>query len=230
MTKALVLRQAEPTAQAWQKRFGYTLVVSPSWDLPGDKTLFVASKCAPPWRLLEAGFGLLDRWDVAAPLWRYGLLAKDIGGPSERERTAKVIRDLRQLLYAHEILFVKASPDGRRFLETWLAECQGTTDPRLAFLRALHLVKPLFCALPRSWLADEAQRAQQDAKSSVPTPSLPPEIRMPHSRPALGGLVKVEIGPGRFVTCRPGEEAQVKAVFKEQAMRRGDRRRLVNAH
>jgi len=156
--------------------------------------------------LIPAGMHFLERWDVAAPLWRYGVLAKDQGTPSDQKRTEAVIRDLRVLLYAHELLFVRDSPDGRRFLETWRAECgdgNGTgSDERLAFLRALYLVKPLFCALPRSWLADLQKRAEQDARTAR-------SRAMSHQQV----MVRVQIGPNVFVSCPEGQEEKTKERF-----------------
>jgi hypothetical protein len=80
--------------------------------------------------------------DAAAPLWRYGVLAADLGSEKERERTAAVTRDLRLLVHAVELLFVADTPSGRRLIEIWRSECTGGCDERLAFLRALFMVKP----------------------------------------------------------------------------------------
>ncbi len=215
MMNALVLRQPDRTAEAWQKKHGYRLVISAGWELPAERALFVADGTAVPYNLLQAGFGLLECWDVAAPLWRYGLLATDIGTAEERRRTEKAVKDLRQLLYAHELLFVRDSEDGRRFLGVWWAECEGKAEPRLAFLRALHIVKPLFCALPRSWLAEETLRARQDAQARLPGERV-------HQAPK--GLVKVEIAPGRYVSCRPGDEERTRLYFGRLAMSRRERK------
>jgi hypothetical protein len=148
----------------------------------------------------------LERWDVAAPLWRYGVLARDQGTLSDQKRTEAVIRDLRVLLYAHELLFVRDSPDGLRFLETWRAECgdgNGTGgDERLAFLRALYLVKPLFCALPRSWLADLQKRVDQDARTTRVRARIHQQV-----------MVRVQIGPNMFVSCPEGQEQKTVERF-----------------
>jgi hypothetical protein len=168
--------------------------------------LFVAPETIIPWDLIPAGMHFCERWDVAAPLWRYGVLAKDQGGPHDRERTEAVIRDLRVLLYAHELLFVRNSPDGLRFLETWRAECGDgngeQSDERLAFLRALYLVKPLFCALPRSWLADVQKRADQDARTAKSRARIHQQT-----------MVRVQIGPNMFVSCPEGQEEKTRERF-----------------
>jgi hypothetical protein len=202
----LVLRAPDGTVNMRAKKAGLTLTVTDRWDLPYGRTLFAAPGTIIPWDLIPAGMHFLERWDVAAPLWRYGVLAKDQGGPHDRERTEAVIRDLRVLLYAHELLFVRDSPDGRRFLETWRAECGdgngAGADERLAFLRALYLVKPLFCALPRSWLADLQKRSEQDARTAR-------SRAMSHQQV----MVRVQIGPNVFVSCPEGQEEKTKERF-----------------
>ena len=101
---------------------------------------------------------------------------------------------------------MRNSPDGARFLETWRAECgdgNGTGgDERLAFLRALYLVKPLFCALPRSWLADVQKRADQDARTAKSRASIHQQV-----------MVRVQIGPNMFVSCPEGQEQKTVERF-----------------
>ena len=115
-----------------------------------DRTLILGQGVDSPWDLLDAAWGFLERWDVAAPLWRYGVLAKDVGTTDERKRTEAVTLDLRIPLYAPELLFIRQSEAAGQFLECWRQECEGGANERLAFLRALCMVKPLFLALPRS--------------------------------------------------------------------------------
>jgi hypothetical protein len=202
----IVIRQPNLVVQSAARKIGVDSQLAQDWLLPWENTLFVAPETCVPSDLLSVGFNLLDRWDVAAPLWRYGVLAKDQGTPADRKRTEAVIRDLRVLLYAHELLFVRDSPDGRRFIETWRAECgdgNGTGgDERLAFLRALYQVKPLFCALPRSWLADLQKRAEQDARTAR-------SRAMSHQQV----MVRVQIGPNVFVSCPEGQEEKTKERF-----------------
>ena len=182
------------------RRLGLQLRQGRKWKPSWARTLFVSGKYQVPWDLLPSGFHFLKRWDAAAPLWRYGVLAQDVGTPAERKRTAKLTLDLRIPLYEPGLLFIRSSEAGLALLETWRAECRPGGDERLAFLRALHIVKPRFCALPRSWLAEEAQRAQQDART---------DKNMRNVR----RLVRVEIAPGRFVKCHAGDEEKVKEHF-----------------
>ena len=192
------------------RRLGLQLRQGRKWKLAWERTLFVSGEYAVPWDLLPSGFHFLRRWDAAAPLWRYGVLASDVGTKAERKRTKAVTLDLRILLYEPGLLFVRATKAGRALLETWRAECRRGEDERLAFLRALHIVKPRFCALPRSWLAEEAQRAKQNARSD----------KSVHS--TFKSLVRVEISPGRFVKCHVGDEEKVRKQFERQ---RGRKRR-----
>jgi len=185
-----------------------------NWSLPWERTLFVTGEYTIPWDLVPSGFHFLQRWDAAAPLWRYGVLAEDIGSEGERKRTIKWTLDLRLLVYEPGLLFVQANDAGRALMKAWRAECQPGNDERLAFLRALHMVKPRFCALPRSWLAEEERRAKQDAVTDR------------NIRKTVRRLVTVEISPGRFVKCHAGDEEKVKAYYAAlQEGRAGKKRR-----
>ena len=183
------------------RRLGLQLRQGRKWKSAWERPVFVSGEYQVPWALLPAGFHFLKRWDAAAPRWRYGVLATDVGTKGERQRTAKLTLDLRIPLYEPGLLFVRSTDAGRALLETWRAECRRGDDERLAFLRALHIVKPRFCALPRSWLAEEAQRAQQDARTDK------------NMRGTVRRLVRVEIAPGRFVKCHAGDEEKVKERF-----------------
>ena len=181
-------------------------MVSDSWGLPYSRTLFVAPETVIPWDLVNSGMHFLERWDMAVPLWRYGVLAQNVGTTYEQERTQAVIRDLRVLLYAHELLFVRDSAAGRAFVETWRGDCASTNgdapEERLAFLRALYLVKPLFCALPRSWLADVQKRTDQDLRAA-----------RSKARSHQQVMVRVQVGPNSFVSCPEGQEEKTRERF-----------------
>jgi hypothetical protein len=206
MSEGIVLQVADEGVAKRAEKAGVGYLASNSWAMPWEKTLFAAPDTAIPWDLLPAGMHFLQRWDVAAPLWRYGVLAQDVGTTYERERTEAVIRDLRVLLYAHELLFVRDSDAGRTFIETWRADCASTNgdapEERLAFLRALYLVKPLFCSLPRSWLADAQKRMDQEAKA----------VKL-RSKVHQQTMVRVQIGPNMFVSCPEGQEAKTVERF-----------------
>jgi len=197
----VVLRKAARISMSNARRLQLEVRKGGSWSPPFGRTLFLSGNYTVPWDLLPSGFHFLQRWDVAAPLWRYGVLAADVGTPAEQKRTAKLALDLRVPLYEPALLFVQANDVGRALMKAWRAECRPGEDERLAFLRALHIVKPRFCALPRSWLAEEEQRAKRDVATER------------NVRKVLKPLVRVEIAPGRFVKCHAGDEEKVKAHF-----------------
>ena len=214
MTNTIVLERADQRLAQQARRQGIAAVVADG-DLPDGNKLLLGQDVAMPWDMLAAGFHFLERWDAAAPLWRYGVLAKDIGTPAERGRTEAIVRDLRVPVYACELLFVSASPGARLLLDCWREERLQGSDVRLAFLRALYRVKPLFLALPRTWLRDgvvAAPPAQRHVTSQRQTPSA-------HHRPE-STLVHVEIAPGRYVCCQPDEVERYRQQFERMRAKR----------
>ena len=205
MSKGIALIGADKTiqAQANSHRLAVTVVDAP--QVAYDKTLIVEPGTRVPWDLLPAAWHFLNKWDAAVPLWKYGKTAADMGTAADREATRAVIRDLRVLLYSHELLFVRGSEDGCALVETWLQETQAGGDKRLAFLRALYHVKPMVCVLPTTWLAEVRAKSQQAA---LGTRGRSPNAGKP--------LVTVELGPGRFVKCHAGDEDRVREQFEKQ--------------
>ena len=228
MTDILVISQADKQTHLQAKKAGLTVIEAeetpaeqtPAEQTPGgqalsgqalpayDKALFVAAGMQIPWHLVEYGLHFIERWDAAAPLWRYGILAKDVGSEGERKATEQIVRDLRVPLYACELLFVKGSEAGRQLVATWEEERarsfgvpQGkSSEPRLAFLRALYRVKPIFCALPRSWMGESFSW-----RASVWQPPRGRSFGVPQDKQ----LVRVQIAPGVYVRCYPGHEQEV---------------------
>jgi len=183
-------------------------IVFPPHELPYEKTLIVQAGTRVPWDLLPAAWNFLERWDVAVPLWRYGVLAADVGSPEERQATQAIVRDLRVLLHSYELLFVRRSEAGIQLVEQWWKECSGGCDKRLAFLRAFYIVKPRLCVLPTTWLAQikEQEKVVVD-RGRVTT------------RHVHDNMIRLEISPGRFVKVRAGNEAAVLEQFKQQNSR-----------
>lgn len=101
--------------------------------------------------ILPIGFSLLDTWQIAAPVWSYTELAAHVGNAAEREYTQSIIRDLRVLMYDTRMVFVRRCGDTRKFVSVWRDESEKGADERLAFLRALYIVKPVLLALPTTW-------------------------------------------------------------------------------
>ena len=221
MTDILVISQADKQTHLQAKKVGLTVIEAEQTPagqaLPAyDKALFVAAGMQIPWHLVEYGLHFIERWDAAAPLWRYGILAKDVGSEGERKATEQIVRDLRVPLYACELLFVKGSEAGRQLVAMWEEERarsfgvpqdkpfgvpQGKgSEPRLAFLRALYRVKPIFCALPRSWMGESFSW-----RASVWQPPRGRSFGVPQDKQ----LVRVQIAPGVYVRCYPGHEQEV---------------------
>lgn len=100
--------------------------------------------------LLPIGFSLLQRWQVAAPLLEYQILAQSIGSEKDREITRAVIRDLRVPVYDTRMLFVRRCVDTEKLIADWNVERQRG-DERLAFLRALYSNAPFILPLPHTW-------------------------------------------------------------------------------
>jgi len=203
LNAGIVIRKEDPVARSKAAKCGLAVAVSQDWALPWPSTLFIAPGTCVPWDLICIGIEFLARWDVAAPFWRLGVLARELGTAAERDRTQAILHDLRVPVYAHELLFVRNSEQGQAFIADWRKECDGG-DERLAFLRALGRVKPVFCVLPRLWLADIAQRETSDRIS-----------RQRRSVARGEPLIKLEIAPGRFVRCHERDRAEVLERFQK---------------
>jgi hypothetical protein len=187
------------------------VVISDDYALPFEKTLIVEPGTRVPFDLLPAAWHFLDRWDAAVPLWRYGVLAQDIGTATDQAPTRAVIRDLRVLLHATELLFVRRNEAGESLVKTWRGECAAGGDPRLAFLRALYQIKPRLCVLPTNWLAANVSNQIGPIRSHGSITGQTP----PHR-----ALVSVELAPGRFVKVYAGDEEKALAQFAQQKNRR----------
>ena len=127
-------------------------IAAPGDDaLPFPRTLLWDGGVLRP-ELLGVGFRLLEKWEMAAPLWSYDQLASAIGSEAERERTRAVVRELRVPVYHTGLVFVRRCPTTRELMVAWAEEREGSREDKLAFLRAMYRVKPLLCALPPTWV------------------------------------------------------------------------------
>ena len=210
MSKGIVLLKHDTSIEERAKAKGYEVLVDAAMPLAFEKTLFVTpgKEMDVPWDLLPAAWHFLDRWDAAVPLWRYATNASDVGTKAERKATKAVARDLRVLLHAVELLFVRDGEQGRALMDAYRQELNGaeapTTNRRLAFLRAMYQVKPRVCVLPRTWLRKIYERSKMDARATSTARN---------QRPTGQRLVTVELAPGRFVKCNPGDEEKVKRML-----------------
>lgn len=211
MNRGVVIRGgSDEVIKSRARRAGLGVAVMDGWTLPFEQTLVVEAGTRVPWDLLPAAWHFLQRWDAAVPLWRYGVLAADVGTAEEREMTRAVVHDLRVLLHSVELLFVNTlSGGGCDLYLAWADEVQKVEsgDRRLAFLRAVYQVKPRLCVLPTTWLA-EVRQWQAD-------------VTMARRQPiqAATPMVVVEIEPGRVVKCHAGDEERVRTLWKRQTAR-----------
>lgn len=203
----LVVGDPDPAVRSKAEKFQLALEISQGYSIPFDKTLILTAGTRVPWDLLPAAWAFLDRWDAALPLWRYGVTAADLGNAAERKITQAIIRDLRVLVYSHELLFVRKNEPGLQLIERWISELERGPDPRLAFLRAYYLVKPRLCTLPISWLA--SVRAASAAALRTRHPRL--------QNLKKSSLVRVEISPGRFVKVHRDDVERVQQFHSERA-------------
>lgn len=203
VSSGIVIRSDSEIVRSRAQRLGLAVEVSATWLLPWERTLFLADVDAAPWDLIRVGFDFLDKWDAAVPTWE---LAAELGAGAERERTEKIALDLRQPTYEPRLLFVRDNAAGQELLSAWRAECGQGDEEHLAFLRAVHLVKPRLCVLPASWLAKMKHRQPPASRQVAPQKASP--------------LVTVELETGRYVKCHRGDEARVRAQFARQRQAR----------
>jgi hypothetical protein len=105
--------------------------------------------------LMPLGFHRVSSgWQTAIPLWRYNVLARDIGTDEARQRTKEVIHDLRVPVFDTRMIFVRRDDETEKLLELWMEERKSGDDDKLCFMRALYAVKPLTCALPVTWVTN----------------------------------------------------------------------------
>jgi len=216
--RGIVLQVENEAVSRKAKNIQLAVETRPGYETPFERTLFLDPAIRVPWGLLGAGFEFLDNWDAASPVWAYEELACDLARGDDLKRTEALIGDLRVPVYAHELLFVRKNARGKALLAAWQEEMADGGEPRLAFLRAMYRVKPLFLALPRSWLSttQEARiKGRQVAASVV--------VKTRHKAHQTGTLSRVEVAPGRWVKCVPGDEERVKAEWTFRRMSRRER-------
>jgi hypothetical protein len=201
---------AQIAAQA--KAHKLPVMVRDEPSVPWSMTLIVAPGTRVPWDMLPAAWHFLQRWDAAVPLWRYGETAEDVGTAAERKRTKAIVRDLRVLLYSHELLFVRKNEAGQKLVATWVQEQENGGESRLAFLRAVYRIKPTLCVLPRTWLAEIAEQARQATMRT----SRPRHQRHTADEP----MVQIQVAPGVTVQCRESEEQAMRARWAKRLARR----------
>lgn len=205
--RGIVLRGPDEVIESRARRAKLEVIIKDGYGVPFDKTLIVDPGTRVPWDLLPAAWHFLDRWDAAVPLWKYGMTAADVGTDEDRRQTAEIVRDLRVLLHSVELLFVRKNEVGAHLMYEWAAQVEAGGDRRLAFLRAMYLVKPKLCVLPTTWLV--GVRGSGTGNQGW---------RRGRAVPTNGGkpLVQLEVEPGRIVKVHAGDEEKTLARFEQQ--------------
>ena len=198
-TMGVVLRKADAALEQRARAAGCEVVEQEGWDIPWPRTLFVRRGMRLDKELIEAGMRWLKSWDAAAPL--LGALATNVGDVQEREKTLALVHDLRVPVYSPEILFVAQNEVGEAFLQAYVEEGEGPQG----LLRALYRTKPRFLALPRQWIL-------RDGRVEPGIQLTRPRALSPASRNGQK-MIQVEVSPGRFVKCWPGEEEKMIARY-----------------
>jgi hypothetical protein len=116
-----------------------------------ERTLCWNPKALLRMELIGAGFGFLNAWEIAAPLYSYDELAVHIGSDEARARTQAVMRDLRVPVIDTRLLYVRHCENTKRLFDQWAVENETGDDERLTFMRAFYAVKPLALMLPVTW-------------------------------------------------------------------------------
>lgn len=178
MTRGIVIRVDSVAARERADRLGLGLEVRQDWAMPWEHVMFACPAVSIPWDIVLDGFELTSRWDIAAPLSVEWLRACDVGSDADRLATEAVCGDLAQPLYSSALMFARRTESAARCFAAWADE-DHDGDERLAFLRALHIAKPLICALPRWWLMSEDARRKVDELGLDSAGMLPGTRRRP---------------------------------------------------
>ncbi len=122
--------------------------------LPFAYTIIWNQRCRPNPEFLSTTLMLLrDRaWEIAVPLYSYTKLTNRLGSEAERKATEALVHDLRVPYYNTDLMFVKRNKRTEELMTRWVEERKGTSDDKLAFMRALYKVKPFILPLPTIWI------------------------------------------------------------------------------
>jgi len=140
------------TIPAWVQAMGVHLKVGEP-QIGWDYTLIWNPQRRPRAQDVIVTFATMSRWgwEVAAPIYHYDKLANTVSTKEERQITADVIGELRVPFYETGMVFLKRTPSSEALIRAWRREMKSH-DERLAFMRALYEIKPLFLSLPMEWV------------------------------------------------------------------------------
>ena len=123
--------------------------------LPFAYTVLWDPKIKPQGTLITIALKTIAKtgWEIAVPIYSYHKLACDCGRPEEQVLTKAVIHDLRIPVYNPGLMFVERNERTLDLMSQWVTEMSHEGfDNRLAFMRALYIVKPVILPLPTIWI------------------------------------------------------------------------------
>ena len=183
---------------------------------------------SPAW-----AFELLRRWDVVVAETETRSLVDTIAGRSESTQTAEWLGTPHILYHNSGMLFWRRNEATAGLFRLWSEEWlrYGQWDEQVALLRALLRSQAVFLTAPFTWNCREGRKAfllhhRFGTKAARKFTGTGGHVRdRSHVRPPVerAPLVRVEVMPGRFVRCRPGDEAGVVARYRFQMMPHQDR-------
>lgn len=92
-----------------------------------------------------------EPWAMLAMLTAENAIAAYTGSRAERDKTERMIGDLRLPVYATDLLWVRRTEATVRVIEVWADELMERADEQHAFLRALYGQPVMMCTLPPNW-------------------------------------------------------------------------------
>lgn len=101
---------------------------------------------------IEKTDGDYDDWDVAAMLLSEQAMAVHFGSKAEKQKTKKIIGDLRVPVYNTAAVWLRNSTRAKQLVTHWWTEIKSGADEYHAFLRAVYSTQPLICTLPAGWV------------------------------------------------------------------------------
>jgi len=185
----------------------------------------------------DFAFKLLDRWDFILAETENRSLIDTIAGPGETTWTAEWLGTPHLLYHNSGMLFWRKNEAVKELFDLWSEEWLRfqNWDEQVALLRALLRSKAIYCHVPYIWNCRESNKAAlvyhrfgTRAAWKFPRTRKPDrEVRPQRGtvKPSSIPLVRVEVMPGRFVRCKPGDEEKIKARYDHLRRRKAQRRR-----
>lgn len=124
--------------------------------LPCDYTVVWEPSLPVVPQVIELGLSRLhessgEEWEVLAMLVGETTVAADVGSEAERRETARVVKDLRTLVYDPRLVWLRRTPATEELVGLWADELAARADEQHAFLRSLYRSGATLRPLPSNW-------------------------------------------------------------------------------